>query len=172
MRKRQKEYSKETSDLQLSYDMNAWIEGKKEQTPSRPCLDISTITEHSYHLHSLAELARLPDPTISPARDRHEWQWHIPPGNWRISLTSVIFITSPLVACFRSRTTWRHMKRNERIQGKRKNISTCIISFFVSTPCFARRESPYDDQKKKYGQKKEARSRITRRHRPHSFCLQ
>ena len=61
-------------------------------------------------------------------------------------------ITSPLVACFRSGTSWRHMKRNERIQGKRKNISTCIVSFFVSTPCLARRKAIRRSKKKKYGQ--------------------
>ena len=44
------------------------------------------------------------------------------------------------------------MKRNERIQGKRKNISTCIVSFFVSTPCLARRNAIRRSKKKKYGQ--------------------
>lgn len=77
MRKRQKEYSKETSDLQLSYDMNAWVEGKKERSSFEAVLGYKYYTEPSYHqlsddVHSLAELARLPDPTISPARDRHE----------------------------------------------------------------------------------------------------
>ena len=44
MRKQKKKYSKETNDLQLCYDMNALVKVKKERTPSRPCLDISTTT--------------------------------------------------------------------------------------------------------------------------------
>ena len=71
-------------------------------------------------------------------------------------------ITSPLVACFRSGTSWRHMKRNERIQGKRKNISTCIVSFFVSTPCPARRKSHTTIKKRNMRKDREQRAVIGR----------
>ena len=54
------------------------------------------------------------------------------------------------------------MKRNERIQGKRKNISTCIVSFFVSTPCPARRKSHTTIKKRNMRKDREQRAVIGR----------
>ena len=46
-------------------------------------------------VHSLAELARLPNPTILPARDRHEIAVTHSSGQLNFLLTSIITITSP-----------------------------------------------------------------------------
>lgn len=126
-------------------------------------------TEPSYHqlsddVHSLAELARLPDPTISPARDRHEWQWHILPGNGPILQTSIItLLPLPWLRVFAPEPpgdTWSGMKE---FKGKgRTSPHVVIVSFFVSTPCPARRKSHTTIKKRNMRKDREQRAVIGR----------
>ena len=163
MRKGQKENSKETNDLQLSYDMNAWVEGEKEKTPpSRPCLDISTI--------------RSPPTTSCPMMCIRWLSWpgcliRQSPRHEIVMNGSDTFFRAmdqfyrPVLLLYYLSPGCVFSLRNllETHEGKgRTSPHVVIVSFFVSTPCPARRKSHTTIKKRNMRKDREQRAVIGR----------
>lgn len=174
MRKGQKENSKETNDLQLSYDMNAWVEGEKEKTPpSRPCLDISTIRSPPTTSCPMMCIRWLSWPgCLIRQSPRHEIVMNGSDTFFRAMdqfyrPVLLLYYLSP--GCVFSLRNLLETHEAEWKNSREKEEHLHMYRFFL---CFhalsCTQKIPYDDQKKKY----EKRSRTTRRHRPHSLRLQ
>lgn len=169
MRKGQKENSKETNDLQLSYDMNAWVEGEKEKTPpSRPCLDISTIRSPPTTSCPMMCIRWLSWPgCLIRQSPRHEIVMNgsdtffraIGQFYWPV----LLLLPLPWLRVFAPEPpgdTWSGMKE---FKGKgRTSPHVVIVSFFVSTPCPARRKSHTTIKKRNMRKDREQRAVIGR----------